>query len=248
MSRPLWTGVLVVGALRIPTQILGAGEAPKIEFHHAHHCTAKRLTRVQQKRWCPTCQRELTHHEIVRVYEHTGGQYLDVTDADLARCAAEPSDALTITSVLDALEPLYIDSTAYLVPNGIAAVEPFATFVLALGAQTAAGRLVRGKRLESVLLAATARGCVLYLLRSATQVAELLARVDVPEPATLTTHTHVHRLRRQLQRLEQPFAYTALHDDYQQRVAQLVQDRIARASTTELATRLRPRRRQKSQG
>lgn len=243
--RPMWTGVLVVSALRIPVQILGAGEGQKVTFNHGHRCAPARITRVQQKRWCPTCKRELSHHAPVRVYEHTPGQYLEISDADLATCEAQTSDELTVVGVASSphVSMLHIETTAYLVPASQASAELLATFCAALGpGRIAIARFVFQKREQIVWLGVSGQCCVVYLLRTVEHVTSIL-RTDGPHHIG-TRHDDVAKLRQVLNGLSSRSRIDHIipRDGYQQRVRALLEQRLAAATRRTLAV-VKPRRR-----
>src|SRR5262249_17805919 len=56
-ARPTWKGFLKISLVNIPIRVFPATDsAATISFNQLH---AECQTRIQQKRWCPTCQREV---------------------------------------------------------------------------------------------------------------------------------------------------------------------------------------------
>ena len=63
-ARPTWKGYLKVSLVNIPIKVYPATESSAtISFNQLH---AECQTRIQQKRWCPTCDREVSNSELVK--------------------------------------------------------------------------------------------------------------------------------------------------------------------------------------
>jgi DNA end-binding protein Ku len=55
-ARPTWKGYLKISLVNIPIRVFPATDAAAtISFNQLHR---ECQTRIQQKRWCPTCQVE----------------------------------------------------------------------------------------------------------------------------------------------------------------------------------------------
>lgn len=70
-------GHLRISLVSIPVQVFPATESSaSISFNQLH---AVCQTRIQQKRWCPTCNVEVPYTDIVKGYEFEKGRYVVVT-------------------------------------------------------------------------------------------------------------------------------------------------------------------------
>src|SRR5260221_391617 len=79
-ARPTWKGFLKISLVNIPVRVFPATEsAETISFNQLH---AECQTRIQQKRWCPHCEREVPNTELVKGYEFEKGRYVVVSDED----------------------------------------------------------------------------------------------------------------------------------------------------------------------
>ena len=75
-ARPTWKGFLKISLVNIPVRVFPATDsAATISFNQLH---AECQTRIQQKRWCPTCEREVPMSEIAKGYEFEKGRYVVV--------------------------------------------------------------------------------------------------------------------------------------------------------------------------
>jgi hypothetical protein len=63
-ARATWKGVVKISLVNIPIKVFPATESSgTISFNQLHdECQ----TRIQQKRWCPQCNREVPNTEIVK--------------------------------------------------------------------------------------------------------------------------------------------------------------------------------------
>lgn len=237
MSRAMWKGDLAIGAVRVPVQILGASELPgKAEFNQAHRCSRTKFTRLQTKRWCSTCERDIAHADILRVFEHAPGQFLEITDEQLATCDVEASTDMHLVGLVDELNALYIETTSCLLPVGDAAIEPLETMKAAIGASYAIAELVIRKRRVIVALQGANHGCAVFHLRTEQQV---IAMADVPYLRPGVSHVVVRQAKQLLERLDGRFRYADLRDEHSARVRKLLDAQLARVGKATLNTQLK---------
>src|SRR5262249_11528386 len=73
-ARATWKGHLEISMVTIPIKVFPATESSAtISFNQLHgECN----TRIQQKRWCPKCEREVPNTDLVKGYEYEKGQYV----------------------------------------------------------------------------------------------------------------------------------------------------------------------------
>lgn len=244
MSRAAWIGELVLGTLRVPVKLFSAGEPPaKTSFNQAHRCTPKTFTRLQTKRWCPTCETEIAPADISRVFEHAPDQYLEIADKDLAGCDVTASTELVIAAVLDHLNPLLIDTTGYLAPAADAAGESFHTLRAALGSRVLVGHLVLQKRRATVMLqVASPAGFVMYHLRAHDHMRVMTSGHDQAPTPTLNP-TAVRRAEKLLKTLPRQFDEAQLQDEHGIKVRALVRAKVTAQVGKQLAHALDQRAR-----
>src|SRR5262249_38733674 len=82
-ARPTWKGYLKISLVNIPVKVFPATDAAAtLSFNQLH---AECQTRIQQKRWCPHCQREVPNTDIVKGYEFEKGRYVVVEEEDIEK-------------------------------------------------------------------------------------------------------------------------------------------------------------------
>ena len=70
--------------------------AATLSFNQLH---AECQTRIQQKRWCPHCEREVPNTELVKGYEFEKGRYVVVSDEDIQKVRVESTRVIDLRAV-----------------------------------------------------------------------------------------------------------------------------------------------------
>src|ERR671912_2694698 len=124
--RPTWKGFLKVSLVNIPVKVFPATEsAATVSFNQLH---AECQTRIQQKRWCPHCEREVSNAELAKGYEFEKGRYVIVNEEDIQKVRVESTRVINLVQFANAadIDPIYVDRAYYLAPDGPMASEAFA--------------------------------------------------------------------------------------------------------------------------
>ena len=125
-ARPTWKGFLKISLVNIPIRVFPATDsAATISFNQLH---AECQTRIQQKRWCPTCDREVPLSEIAKGYEFEKGRYVVMTEEDLSKVKPESTRIIDLVQFTDvaSIDPIHVDRAYYLAPDGNIATQAFA--------------------------------------------------------------------------------------------------------------------------
>ena len=97
--RPTWKGFLKVSLVNIPVKVFPATEsAATISFNQLH---AECQTKIQQKKWCPRCEREVTNSELVKGYEYQKGSWVVVEEDDIAKVRVESTRVINLVQFAD---------------------------------------------------------------------------------------------------------------------------------------------------
>jgi 2-dehydropantoate 2-reductase len=125
-ARATWKGYLKVSLVNIPVKVFPATESSAtLSFNQLHNVCQ---TRIQQKRWCPTCNKEVANTEIAKGYEFEKGHYVIVSEEDIEKVRPTSTRVIDLVQFDDAaaLDPMYVDRTYYLAPDGQVAADAFA--------------------------------------------------------------------------------------------------------------------------
>lgn len=227
-QRSMWKGMLKIGLVTVPVKMYAANETrSRIAFHQYHTCGS----RSNSKKWCATCNKEITSDELVRGYEYAKGQHVAVSDADLESCEEASTHTLEVTTVVEEpIDPVYIDTTAYLLPEG-AGASAFEVCRVALGERVAVGSLVMRDRAVQVALVPAQTGFVVYVLRAKQSVKALSDLDTVTIPAV--SPKEVALAKRLFASLEGDLDYAEVRDEYTERVRAML---AAKVTGTPLTT------------
>ncbi len=126
-ERSVWNGSLSFGLVSIPVSLHTATESKSIAFNQIH---AKCKTKIQEKRWCPTCQREVAWDEIEKGYQYAKGKYIALSGEDLEALPLPSKQTIAVQAFvkLKEIDPIYFEKSYYLQPDE-KVERPFALFI-----------------------------------------------------------------------------------------------------------------------
>src|SRR6188768_3403978 len=177
--RPTWKGYLRVSLVTIPVKVFPATEsAAALSFNQLH---AECQTRIQQKRWCPHCEREVPNSELVKGYEFEKGRWVVVEDEDIQKVRVESTRVIDLVQFTDdtSIDPIYVDRAYYLAPDGPMGADAFAVMREGMAGKAGIGKVALYGREYLVAVRPQKKGLVMYTLhhdaeiRSIDQVEEL---------------------------------------------------------------------------
>jgi DNA end-binding protein Ku len=163
-ARPTWKGFLKVSLVNIPVKVFPATEsAATISFNQLH---AECQTRIQQKRWCPHCDREVPLSEIVKGYEFEKGRYVVMEEEDIQKVRVESTRVIDLAQFTDetSIDPIYVDRAYYLAPDGAVAADAFAVMRDGMAGKAGIGKVALYGREYLVAVKPQKKGLVMYTL------------------------------------------------------------------------------------
>jgi DNA end-binding protein Ku len=130
MPRTIWNGVISFGMVTIPIGIYPATSEKDLGFNQLH---ASCGTRIKQQRWCPLDQVVVETDQVQRAYEYAKGQYIPITDEDIANLPVPTKQTIEILSFVDAdkIDPVFFDKAYYIEPDKLGK-KPYALLLKAL--------------------------------------------------------------------------------------------------------------------
>lgn len=177
----VWSGVVTFGLVSIPVKLYVAARPETVSFNQLHSVCHSRL---RQKLYCPSCERDVERAEIVKGYKLDGWVVMD--DADFEAVEREGSRALEVLEFVDAatVDPLYLERSYYLAPQE-ASERAYHVLLSALAEarKAAVVRFVMGTRQYHALVRPADGKLVLHTLYYADEVRELEARWKAVEPS-----------------------------------------------------------------
>jgi DNA end-binding protein Ku len=226
-GRASWKGYLKLSLVSCPVKLFPATSATagKISFNLLHKDT---LNRVQQKYHDPELG-EIDRADLVKGYQFEKDKYVVVTSEELDEIEIESSKTIDIDGFVNAadIDPIYMDSTYFLAPDGPIAEETFAVILDAMKHEdkVAIARIVLSGRERQVTVQPIEDGFRLTTLRSAKEVREPSYALE-----KLNAKYSPDMLRMAEQIIEQKpttFAPEAFEDQYEEALLTLVKSKIS---------------------
>ena len=96
-ARPTWKGYLKISLVNIPIKVFPATDAgATLSFNQLH---GECQTRIQQKRWCPQCEREVPNTDIVKGFEFEKGRYVIVDEEDIEKVRVDSTRVINLEKI-----------------------------------------------------------------------------------------------------------------------------------------------------
>jgi len=226
-ARPTWKGYLKISLVNIPVRVFPATDAAAtISFNQLHR---ECRTRIQQKRWCPTCQTEVANTDLVKGYEFEKGKYVVLDEEDIAKVRPESTRVINIIQFADAsvIDPVYVERPYYLAPDGNVAAEAFAVMREGMAGKAAVGKVALYGREYLVAIQPRGNGLVMYTLRHASEVRAMDAIDELKSVPAKIKPDEVKLARQVISNFESEGDLTQYQDDYQNELRKIVDAKIA---------------------
>lgn len=116
MARPIWSGSISFGLVNIPVKLFSAVRRKTVRFNQIDSKTG---SRVKQKRVSAATGEEVSYDDIIKGYELPGGEYITITEDELASLDPEAVKTIDLEEFVDLvdIDPLFYDSAYYLAPS-----------------------------------------------------------------------------------------------------------------------------------
>jgi DNA end-binding protein Ku len=226
-GRASWKGYLRLSLVSCPVKLFPAtsSTAGKISFNLLHKDT---LNRVQQKYHDPELG-EIDRADLVKGYQFEKDRYVVVTSDELEQIEIESSKTVDIDGFVNKseIDPIYLDSTYYLAPDGPVAEETFSVILEAMKREhkVAIARIVLSGRERLVAIEPIEDGFRLMTMRSAKEVRE---PSSILEKLKAKYSDDMLKMAEQIiEQKEIKFAPEAFEDRYEEALLTLVKSKIS---------------------
>lgn len=226
-ARATWKGYLKISLVNIPVKVFPATESSgTLSFNQLH---GECRTRIQQKRWCPSCNREVQNTELVKGYEFAKGQYVVLTEEDFDKVRPESTRVIDLVQFADAaaIDPMFVDRAYYLAPDGGVAADAFAVMRDGMAGKVGIGKLALYGREYLVAVKPQGRGIVMYTLHHAAEIRGI-EQVEELNAVPATVRPEEMKLAQQvIATFEGPLDLASYTDEYRAGLQRIIDARIA---------------------
>src|SRR5471030_2572062 len=226
-ARATWKGYLKVSLVTIPIKVFPATESSAtISFNQLH---GECRTRIQQKRWCPHCNREVPTAEIVKGYEFEKGNYVVLSDEDFENVKTESTRVINLVQFADdsAIDPMYVDRTYYLAPDGPVASDAFAVMREGMKGKVGVGKLALYGREYLVAVRPHERGIVMHTLHHAAEIRSADAVEELNSLPAQVKPDEIKLAKQVIEMFEAPLNLRDYRDEYRAGLQRIIDAKIA---------------------
>jgi DNA end-binding protein Ku len=165
-QRPIWRGHLRLALVSCPVALYSARhERGSLHFNLLNPKTGNRIRMVTQD---SETGDELSRRDLVKGYQVQKDRYVIVTDEDFESARVAASSTLNVEKFvpLDSIDPIYFDSSYYVVPDGDAGLDVYVVLrtAIAEARELALSRVVIAQRERAIALMPMGNGMVAHTL------------------------------------------------------------------------------------
>jgi DNA end-binding protein Ku len=225
-ARPTWKGYLKISLVSIPIKVFPATDAgATLSFNQLH---GECQTRIQPKRWCPHCEREVPNTDLVKGFEFEKGRYVVVDEEDIDKVRVQSTRVISLERFTDdaAIDPIYLERPYYLAPDGPVAKEAFAVIREGMKGKAGIGKVALYGREYLVKVQPREQGLVMYTLRHANEIRRMDAIDELGDmPATMKPD-EVRLAQQVIGTFEGEVDFESYRDEYQAGLREIIDAKI----------------------
>src|SRR3954468_7708173 len=225
-ARPTWKGYLKISLVNIPIKVFPATDSgATLSFNQLH---AECKTRIQQKRWCPKCEREVPITDIVKGYEYEKGNYVVMDEEDVEKVRVDSTRVINLEKFTDdtAIDPIYLERPYYLAPDGPVASEAFAVVREGMEGKAGIGKVALYGREYLVKVQPRERGLIMYTLRHAGEIRSMDGIDELTQVPEKLKPEEVNLARQVMTTFEGEVDLRSYPDEYQEGLRQIIDAKI----------------------
>ena len=225
-ARPTWRGYLKISLVNIPIKVFPATDAAAtLSFNQLH---AECQTRIQQKRWCPHCEREVPNTDLVKGYEFEKGRWVVIEEEDIDKVRVESTRVINLEKFTDdtAIDPIYLERPYYLAPDGPVAKEAFAVIREGMKGKAGIGKVALYGREYLIKVQPRESGMIMYTLRHANEIRSMDAIDDLADMPATVKPAEIRLAEQVMETFAGELDFESYRDDYQVGLRDIIDAKI----------------------
>jgi len=226
-ARATWKGYLKVSLVNIPIKVFPATESSAtISFNQLH---GECQTRINQKKWCAHCEREVPNSEIVKGYEFEKGRYVVLAEEDFENVRTESTRVINLVQFADdsSIDPMYVDRTYYLAPDGGVATDAFAVMREGMKGKVGVGKLALYGREYLVAVRPHGKGIVMHTLHHAAEIRGMDQVEELNSVPSKVKPEEIKLAKQVIATFEAPLNLKDYKDEYREGLQEIIDAKIA---------------------
>lgn len=211
-----------VGLLYIPVGLYKTTRDTSISFNQL--CKDSK-ERIKYKKYCPSCDKEVTNDDIIKGYEVEKNRYITFTTDELEKIKTKKDKTIHVEhfAKMSEIDTLYFQKDYYLVPEP-GAEKPYELLRQALLSkkEVAVAKTVIGTN-EELMVVYPTKECmiakILYYQEEIQEIPKSQIKVEL-------TKSELDMAKMLIETMTQKFDIAAYHDEYQQRLREAITTKI----------------------
>ena len=215
--------VISFGLVAIPIAMYTAVQDNDISFNQLHKDDYQR---IRYKKVCGHCGEEVKSEDIVKGYQYDKDHFVIVTDDDLEKIKTPKEKSIQILhfAQLNQISPIYYDKAYHVTPEagGDKAFELLRRALMD-SQKVAIGKTVMGSHETLMAIIPREDGMLLATMHFSDEIKDIPRSYPKPE----ITDQELAMARTLIDSMYTPFNPEQYHDEYQVKLRQLIEDKIA---------------------
>ena len=152
-----------------------------------------------------------------------------MSDEDFDKVRPESTRVIDLVQFADdsAIDPMYVDRTYYLAPDGAMASDAFAVMRDGMRGKVGIGKLALYGREYLVAVKPHGRGIVMYTLHHAAEIRSIDTVEELTSVATSVKPAEIKLARQVIETFEGPLNLADYHDEYREGLQRIIDAKIA---------------------
>jgi DNA end-binding protein Ku len=221
--RSIWKGAIAFGMVSIPVRLFTATQDKDVSFHLLHQPDH---SRIKFARKCAIEDVEVPQDELVRAFEVSKGEYVEITDEDLEQLPLPATHTIELSSFVSAadIDPIYYDTSYYLEPEEIG-LKAYALLLKVIEKKRVIGLASIAIRNKESLCALRVQegGLLLETLHYPDEIRER----ETSRPDVLVNERELDVAGALIDALAGPFEPSQYHDRYREALLELIANKTA---------------------
>ncbi len=226
-ERPIWRGHLRLALVTCPVALYTARrEAGNLHFNLINPETGNRISMLTVD---SETEKPVSRRDLVKGYEFKKDHYLLLSDEDFESARIESSTTMNVAKFIegDSIDPLYFESSYYLVPDGQTGEDVYVVLREAIRrtGRMAISRVVISRRERAIAIVPMGRGLVAHTLHEQRDIVDAKPLFDrIPD---VTPDEDMVKLAMQLvDRQTGKFDPADLEDRYEARLREVIEAKL----------------------
>ncbi len=214
-----------VGLLYIPVGLYKTTRDIGISFNQLCKTKNNSYERIKYKKYCPSCNKEVSNDDIIKGYEFEKDKYVTITNEELEKIKSKKDKTIHIEhfAKMSDIDNIYFQKNYYLIPElGAEKAYEILRQALLSKKEVAIAKTVLGTNEELLVLYPTKECIIAKILYYQEEIQELPKSI----PKVEITKQELEMAKNLIDSMTQTFDISLYHDEYQEKLRDAITAKI----------------------